>query len=570
MTIIYVPTVGTPTISSAIAIASPGDTIQVAAGTYAEHVQINVANLTLLGAQANVDARTRPFVPANESIITFPTPAFGTGIVNLEAPNIIFNGFTVQGNIANSTSAIFAGDAGLFLPNTTTLDVTGLQILNSIIQNNANGILIASIEPSPKATNYLVSQCYFYNNSGDPGSGDGQGVFFNNSAGLLMTNIVVQNNLFNGLETSTSVNLTYISGAVVINNVMNQDNSIGLFGTNNTTVSNNILYQSTGVTPLYPTNTASAFYITNTGVGPSTIYNTNLVISDNLIYEASSNGMTLSGASNVADAIIITGNCIIANTRAGIHFAGPVSSGVTINNNNIGQNHPGLLLDANSYTIPPLLDATNNYWNSPSGPNYNGGGPGTGDAITDNNIPVTVSVSYTPYLTAAGVCPFSSAVTLTKTTPSINVSPYSTIYFTVTLTVTSVPATVTSFLDALPPLSVSQSWLISSQSPANFFVINGYPGSQTLSLTSSLPAVLAPGVYTVTIYAVTNCRDAGRFFPNTAAAIVQLNGISGFTQNLSATAIASVALNNRSNCCCYQAPNCCSDRRQNCCEYRRC
>jgi pectin methylesterase-like acyl-CoA thioesterase len=50
-----------PTISSAISAASPGDTIIVEAGVYNEHVVINVPNLILLGAQADVDARTRTY-----------------------------------------------------------------------------------------------------------------------------------------------------------------------------------------------------------------------------------------------------------------------------------------------------------------------------------------------------------------------------------------------------------------------------------------------------------------------------------------------------------------------------
>ena len=203
MTIYNVPSVATPTITSAITVANSGDTIVVDAGIYNEQIFIN-KSLTLEGAQVNIDARTRSFVASNESIITFATPAFGTGIVNILAPNIILNGFTVQGNgtIVNSTAAIFAGDLGSFLPNTSTIDVTGLQLLNNIVQNNANGVLIASIEPTPVSPNYLVQYNYFYNNSGNPGSGDGQGVFFNNSAGTVMTDVVIRENLFNGLETS--------------------------------------------------------------------------------------------------------------------------------------------------------------------------------------------------------------------------------------------------------------------------------------------------------------------------------------------------------------------------------
>ena len=99
-TIIHVPA-DFPTISSAISAANAGDTIIVAAGVYNEHVVINVPNLTLLGAQANVDARMRTYIPTNESIITFATPAFGTGILNIASPNLVFNGFTVQGKRYN-------------------------------------------------------------------------------------------------------------------------------------------------------------------------------------------------------------------------------------------------------------------------------------------------------------------------------------------------------------------------------------------------------------------------------------------------------------------------------------
>src|SRR5882762_3979134 len=53
------------TINGAIGKASPGDTINVAAGTYNEQVAIT-KTLTLHGAQAGVDARTRV---AAESII---------------------------------------------------------------------------------------------------------------------------------------------------------------------------------------------------------------------------------------------------------------------------------------------------------------------------------------------------------------------------------------------------------------------------------------------------------------------------------------------------------------------
>src|SRR3989442_12705615 len=91
------------TISAAVAAASHGDTIKVCPGLYAEQVFIGtnassvvLNNLTLLGAQAGVDARTRPFLPdpTTQSIIEHPC-----GPVQFMADNLELNGFTVQGSI---------------------------------------------------------------------------------------------------------------------------------------------------------------------------------------------------------------------------------------------------------------------------------------------------------------------------------------------------------------------------------------------------------------------------------------------------------------------------------------
>jgi Right handed beta helix region len=532
-TIIHVPA-DHPTISLAISAASPGDTIIVAAGAYHEQVVINVENLTLLGAQANVDARTRTFIPANESIITFAAPTFGTGIVNIVSPNVIFNGFTVQGNIVNSTAAIFAGDPGNFLPSTATIDVTGLQLLNNIVQNNANGILIASIEPTPKTLNYLVQFNYLQNNSGDPGSGNGQGVFFNNSGGTVMTNVVVTENLFNGMETSSSVNLSNVTTATVRSNVMNQDNSIALFGTTDVSISGNVTSGATGIISGLPSNTADAIFV---GFGCS-----NTTITDNLIYTATANGISIfDGNSDIT----ITDNCIVDNTLAGISLnngGGVANSNITINNNNIRMNTTGLILAPDSYTsTPSSLDATSNYWNSASGPNYNGTGPGTGDLITDNNIPAAQTVVFTPFLTDAIVCP--SPVTLTNTTTSVNVPPGTPVSFVVTITVAAgeVSFNAISFTDPLPSLASGSAWTIATQSPSGFFTITGAVGSQHLALTATLPSQIAPGTYTVTLTANTTLSDAGETLPSTATMTIQIDGPTGISQNISATATASVA-----------------------------
>src|ERR1041384_5310016 len=55
--LIQCPTATFTSISAAVAVASPGDTIQVCAGTYNEVVQLS-KTLPILGAQDTVDAST--------------------------------------------------------------------------------------------------------------------------------------------------------------------------------------------------------------------------------------------------------------------------------------------------------------------------------------------------------------------------------------------------------------------------------------------------------------------------------------------------------------------------------
>jgi len=96
-------------ISAAVAAANPNDTIKVCPGLYVEQVMIT-KTLTLLGAQFNVDATTRPFVPANESIIDHPC-----GPVQIEADKVVLNGFTIQGSTLQSDRARLRRNAQLGL-----------------------------------------------------------------------------------------------------------------------------------------------------------------------------------------------------------------------------------------------------------------------------------------------------------------------------------------------------------------------------------------------------------------------------------------------------------------------
>jgi parallel beta-helix repeat protein len=139
-TIIHVPG-DYDTIQEAIDAASDGDTIIVAAGLYEENVEID-KSLTLKGAQAGVDARTRS---GSETIIEPDEEEIGVSIITAAGRVVEIDGLTVQNaahGIANPNPEMAAD-----------ITVKNVRVLNS----NEFGISITF------TTRITVEYCYVEN-----------------------------------------------------------------------------------------------------------------------------------------------------------------------------------------------------------------------------------------------------------------------------------------------------------------------------------------------------------------------------------------------------------------------
>jgi len=339
--LVQCPTATFTSINAAIAAANPGDTIQVCPGLYAEMVNINKNNLTLRGAQAGIDARTRPFIPdpSTQSIIDHPC-----GPVQITADNDTLDGFTVQGSILPDPCFL----AGIWMNPGFSGTNGGPQIQYNIVQDNISGIELDSTCTLPTAVQFNLIQ---NNNNAGPGSGNGIQTNFG------LCNATIERNKFSG-HTSSSMLVVAPSNALdVTTNELGAGLERIVFGfVSNSTIRRNLSVGSTqanGTVRLFGGNSSIS-------IDSNTLLNGTVAIGvDDPFGIGPNSGVTAHQ------------NCIQGNTVAGMRL--------------LPGGHPG------------VLDAENNWWGSASGPMHVTNPTGTGDRVIDS--PPTDVVDFTPWLT---------------------------------------------------------------------------------------------------------------------------------------------------------------------------
>jgi hypothetical protein len=289
-----------------------------------------VVDKTIQLLGAQAGVDARTRTGAPESIIE------GTGArpFQVTADNVVIDGFTVQGNTLGH---------GISVGN-----VSGYWIFNNIIQNNTLGLFL---DPNSGTTISQIRQNLFKDNI-DPVTNGGTGIFTH------ATNLFIDSNRFTGQREFASINLTTGSTNVIVsNNYIVNDTSIALVDSTNIKITNNSLIDTQG----------TAIFISG---------NTNITeIERNIISGSTGNGISVNNI-----------------------FSALPNKNIRAKDNSIeGNQLAGLNVNAGSYddTTPNRpLDATNNWWGSPTGPTNPSNPAGTGDTVVD---PDDVSI-FIPFL----------------------------------------------------------------------------------------------------------------------------------------------------------------------------
>ncbi len=402
-TINVAPGPGTP-IQTAVTAASPGDTINVAAGTYTEQVVIT-KNLTLTGAGSGTTTIQAPNPLVLDVYTRYNIVLFNTSIT------AEFSGFTVQGPMANLNFGLAVrGGATANIHDNVIKDIRdssslGAQRVKAIIVDGASTATITNntvIGYQKEAINVWASSATI---TGNTITGDGpittiaqNGIVITTGSSATVTNNTVTGNAYDG-PTWTAVGILVMSagsGVIIQGNTVNR-NSANIYAWN----SNGIQIKDNQVSDSSPVDQTLAAGVTvGVGLGIGTPPLTGVTISGNTVQNNLSGGLsrgdgidlyglngatvsgnTINGAYNDGIWIGASGNIAFTSnnfTGNGVASADPNAAaidfgsdgslnplgGFTVHNNTFSGNRNSISNSDN----PGVVNATSNWWGNASGP----------------------------------------------------------------------------------------------------------------------------------------------------------------------------------------------------------
>lgn len=352
------------TIGQAVTNSTDDDTIEVAAGTYTELVNVT-KRLTINGAQQGVDARNRA-VPGQETVVNGPGGSF-----NIPGSNVTLDGLTVSGNTGGTLGAgIAMSSAG-----------SNRRLLNTIVEDNTIGLSLNNDDDA--AT--VIRHNEFRDND-NPGAAGGTGIY--GDAGI--NNVVIDENDFSG-NPNTAMNLASTGArnkdVEVTDNTF--DYTVLLINVDDAEVSGNS----------FTADDATALLLD--GVR-------DVNVDDNSIAGAGFAGLrvaNVAGGSGPSRNVAVTGNTISGNNstaatnRGGIRVDDDGYAGVLRAQFNriVGNTVAGVSNASNETRI----DAENNWWGCNTGPNMAGCDATVGDDI-DSNPWLVLGAKFNPDLIQTG------------------------------------------------------------------------------------------------------------------------------------------------------------------------
>jgi len=287
-------TSGSPfkTITKALSLANPGDTINIAAGTYSETVVITQNNITIIGA----DSGTTIIDPVGDSTTSGLYGIYANGFSNLRISNL---------RIKNCYY-------GIYFNNVDT------SVLNNVWTEYCGGSNRAGIYLYDGSDSNLISNCYANNNY--------NGIYLNTNCKYNTLNSNISKyNANNGYHLTYSSNYNNLNYNIASNNTNGFVITYG--GLSYISAYNNL----TGNTS---SNNGIGFYLSGTSGEASYI-----VLTDNLI-DNNTNGVSVSNLSNIN----FINNTSSNNTNIGFSFY--TSGSNNFNNNRVVNNNTAFNLSS--------------------------------------------------------------------------------------------------------------------------------------------------------------------------------------------------------------------------------